>query len=109
MSRVGREQGLFRSTLSLILLTSLAAVAVAAIFGVCKVLYRYDSPSTREDEKKKLEPLGLPLPFPPYPPTHSFPLLRGGGGGGRGGRGAAPVMACKLIRGSTSMVSRLFA
>jgi len=45
--RMGRGQGLFRSTLSLIFLTSLASVVMTAMFGVCKVLPRLYSPFPR--------------------------------------------------------------
>jgi len=63
-----RKQGLFRSAPCLILLTSLASVAVAAVFGVCKVLCRCDFPFYERREKKK-NPLSI------------SPHLRGGGGG----------------------------
>jgi len=80
--------GSVQSALCLILLTGLASVAVAAMFGVCRVLCRFNFPFWRGGKRKR-------TPFPPTPPP--LPPLLGEKGGGdvqeRGGTevvGAAP-------------------
>ena len=87
ISRIGRRQGLFRSTLSLILLTSLVSFAEASMFSVCKVLRMCDSPSY----EGKRNPLCLPLPFPPLHPPPSPGWGRGRGWGGGGGAEIAEI------------------
>jgi len=69
-----RRQGLFRSAPCLKVLTSLPSVAVVAMFSICKVLCRCDSPFY-ERRKEKNNPLSLPslpppfiIPPPPPPP-----------------------------------------
>jgi len=87
------------------ILTSLASVAVAAMFGMCMALCRSDFPHFERREN----PLFPPLPplSPPY-----FMEERGGVGGKGGGTEvveAAPRAGLKmLICGSTGMTWSTF-
>jgi len=81
---MSRWRGLFKSAPCLILLTSLALVAVAAMFGVCKVLCRCDFPFYERRKKTSFPPPPSPPPLPNLPPA----FMRGGGGKGRGGGGS---------------------
>jgi len=90
------------------ILTSLASVAVAAMFGMCMALCRSDFPHFERRENPLFPPL---LPLSPPSPPH-FMEERGGVGGKGGGTEvveAAPRAGLKmLIRGSTGVTWSTF-